>query len=78
MTGPRVRPSILNDLRLTDGRLAWPVAMSLGMSEQTFRARIKRGLSVDRAVHLPVRVRRPSSEVDRTRTKCRCGRPLAR
>lgn len=78
MTGPRVRPSILDDLRLSDGRLAWPVAASLGISEPAFRARLKHGWPLYRAVYLPVRRQRSSVEVDLARCKCRCGRPLLR
>lgn len=48
------RPSLFDSLRLKDGRLAWPVAQSLGLGQATFRARLKRGLSVDRAVFAPV------------------------
>lgn len=51
------RPSLLNECRLSDGRLAWPVAQSSGVSEATFRARLKSGLSPDEAATRPVPVR---------------------
>lgn len=52
---PKVlRSSVLREARLASGRLAWPVAAAAGMSEQTFRARLRRGLSPDEAAALPV------------------------
>lgn len=51
------RPSLLNECRLSDGRLAWPVAQSSGVSEATFRKRLKSGLSPDEAATRPVPVR---------------------
>lgn len=52
---PKVlRSSVLREARLASGRLAWPVAAAAGMSEQTFRARLRRGLSPDEAATLPV------------------------
>lgn len=51
------RPSLLDQVKLADGRLAWPVASALGMSEATFRSRLKLGLSPDRATFEPVRTR---------------------
>lgn len=51
------RPSLLNECRLSDGRLGWPVAQSSGVSEATFRARLKSGLSPDEAATRPVPVR---------------------
>lgn len=60
------RPSLLDRVRLSDGRLAWPVAVSLGISETTFRKRLRCGLSPDEATFRPLgpatrgpRVRRP-------------------
>jgi len=49
-----VRASILDDLRLADGRLAWPVAQSSGISEATFRSRLKAGRSPDEALAAPL------------------------
>lgn len=48
------RPSLLREVRLSDGRLAWPVARERGVSEQVFRVRLKRGLSPDEAALRPV------------------------
>lgn len=48
------RPSILDHVRLADGRLAWPVAKAAGIHEATFRARLKAGVSPDEALR-PVR-----------------------
>lgn len=48
------RPSLLREVRLSDGRLAWPLARERGVSEQVFRARLKRGLAPDEAVFRPV------------------------
>lgn len=60
------RPSLLDRVRLSDGRLAWPVAVSLGVCEATFRKRLRCGLSPDEATFRPLgkatrgpRVRRP-------------------
>ena len=60
------RPSLLDRVRLADGRLAWPIAVSLGVCEATFRDRLRRGLSPDDATFRPLgpatrgpRVRRP-------------------
>lgn len=60
------RPSLLDRVRLADGRLAWPVAVSLGICEATFRKRLRHGLSPDEATFRPLgpatrgrRVRRP-------------------
>lgn len=60
------RPSLLDWVRLADGRLAWPVAVSLGICEATFRKRLRHGLSPDEATFCPLgpatrgrRVRRP-------------------
>lgn len=47
--GP-VRPSLLDEVRLGDGRLAWPVAVANGVHEATFRARLSAGKSPDDAV----------------------------
>lgn len=61
------RPSLLSQVRLSDGRLAWPVAKAAGMSEVTFRARLKAGLSPDAAVSKPVAKRGPSRAAERAR-----------
>lgn len=70
------RPSLLREVRLSDGRLAWPVAAAAGISEATFRARLSRGLSPDRAALDPV-----ASPAERARPQWQCGRssrPLSR
>lgn len=54
------RSSVLAQVRLSDGQLAWPVARAAGISELTFRARLKAGLSPDDAVSRPVAKRGPS------------------
>lgn len=59
------RPSLLAQVRLSDGRLAWPVAKAAGLSEPTFRARLKAGLSPDAAVSKPVAKRGPSRAAER-------------
>lgn len=46
----RSRPSLLDQVFLSDGRLAWPVAQAAGVHEATFRARLKVGVSPDDAV----------------------------
>jgi hypothetical protein len=51
------RPSILDDVRLTDGRLAWPVAKAAGVSEVTFRCRLKAGDKPDEAIRPVLRQR---------------------
>lgn len=61
------RPSLLSQVRLSDGRLAWPVARAAGLSEPTFRARLKAGLSPDAAVARPVAKRGPSRAAERAR-----------
>lgn len=43
------RPSLLRDVRLASGELAWPLAQANGILEVTFRERLKRGLSPDEA-----------------------------
>jgi hypothetical protein len=48
------RESLLDRVYLSDGRLAWPVAAALGMSEVVFRARLKIGQSPDAATFRPV------------------------
>lgn len=53
------RPSLLNEVKLADGRLAWPVARARGISEATFRARLRlQRLSPDEATFRPVMGRR--------------------
>lgn len=39
---------------LSDGRPAWPVALANGIAEKTFRVRLSRGWSPDRAATEPV------------------------
>lgn len=63
--GASRRPSLLRECRLSDGRLAWPVAAAAGMSEATFRGRLKAGLSPDAAVSKPVAKRGPSRAAER-------------
>jgi hypothetical protein len=60
MRGPEIkrrraspRPSILDTVTLSDGRLAWPLAQAAGMSEAVFRGRLKKGLSPDQALAMP-------------------------
>jgi len=53
------RPSILDNLRLSDGQLAWPIAKRNGINEVAFRMRLKLGWSVDDAATLPVGSRSP-------------------
>lgn len=53
------RPSILDQVKLADGRLAWPVARDRGMSEAAFRLRLKR-LSPDDAALGAFEKRAPS------------------
>ena len=59
------RPSLLRECRLSDGRLAWPVAAAAGITEVTFRGRLKAGLSPDEAVSKPVATRGPSRAAER-------------
>lgn len=61
------RPSLLSQVRLSDGRLAWPVAKAAGMSEVTFRARLKAGSSPDAAVSKPVAKRGSPRAAERAR-----------
>lgn len=44
------RPSLLDRITLSDGRLAWPVAKAAGVQEATFRARLSAGVPPDDAV----------------------------
>lgn len=44
-----VRESVLRSCRLRDGRLAWPVAQAMGLTESAFRRRLKK-MSPDDAV----------------------------
>lgn len=48
------RPSILRTVSLPDGRNAFAVAQANGICEATFRSRLKRGFSPDRAATEPV------------------------
>lgn len=59
------RSSLLRQVTLTDGQLAWPVAQAAGLSEVTFRSRLKAGLSPDEAVSRPVAKRGPSRTAER-------------
>lgn len=68
------RPSVLREIRLSDGRLAWPVAAAAGMSEATFRARLKRGLPADVAVSRPVAT---PAEAAAARRKTRVASPAS-
>lgn len=45
------RPSLLDHITLSDGRLAWPVAKAAGVGKLTYHARIKRGVDPDKAIH---------------------------
>lgn len=58
------RTSILDQVKLSDGRLAWPVAKARGMGEAAFRARLKR-LSADDAALGPFEHRAPSRVAER-------------
>lgn len=62
----KARRSLLDECLLSDGRLAWPAAQAAGLSEATFRARLKAGLSPDLAVTKPVAKRSPSRAGKRT------------
>jgi hypothetical protein len=53
------RPSLLDRVKLSDGRLAWPVAKAAGVHEATFRARLAAGKSPDDAVRPVSRVVMP-------------------
>lgn len=59
------RPSLLAQVWLSDGRLAWPVAQANGISEATFRWRLKAGLSPYDAATRPV----PSRDRDAIQRK---------
>lgn len=69
------RPSLLNDCLLSDGRQAWPVAQAAGISEATFRARLKAGSSPDDAATRPVPVR--DADLIRRKRADRAARCLA-
>lgn len=68
------RPSILDYVKLSDGRLAWPVAKAAGIHEATFRARLKAGVLPDDALRpvKPVVMSRGAQVVPSTRPR---GRP---
>lgn len=51
---PPQRPSLKLSTFLADGRLAWPVAASRGVSETLFYARLKQGMTPDEVVFTPV------------------------
>lgn len=54
---PSKRPSLKLSTFLNDGRLAWPVAASRGVSEALFYARLKQGMTPDETAFTPVMVR---------------------
>ncbi len=51
---PPQRPSIKLSTFLADGRLAWPVAASRGVSQALFYARLKQGMTPDEVTFMPV------------------------
>lgn len=51
---PPQRPSLKLSTYLADGRLAWPVAASRGVSETVFYFRLKQGMTPDQVVFTPV------------------------
>jgi len=51
---PLQRPSLKLSTFLDDGRLAWPVAASEGVSEAVFYARLKQGMTPDEVAFTPV------------------------
>lgn len=51
---PPQRPSLKLSTFLNDGRLAWPVAASNGVSEALFYARLKQGMGPDDVAFTPV------------------------
>ncbi len=51
---PPQRPSLKISTYLEDGRLAWPVAQSRGISEALFYSRLKKGMTPDQVVFTPV------------------------
>lgn len=55
---PASARSIFDDLRLLDGRLLLPAAQRAGIREATLRARLRKGLSPDAALLLPVKLPR--------------------
>lgn len=55
---PRPRASLLDHVRLPDGRLAWPLAKALGVAEATFRSRLKIGYTPSEATFAPVKKQR--------------------
>lgn len=55
---------------LDDGSPAWPVADANGISETTFRARLRHGWSGQRAATQPLRVQSPSSPWEAVAVAC--------
>jgi hypothetical protein len=51
---PPQRPSLKLSTFLADGRLAWPVAASRGVSQALFYARLKQGMTPDEVAFMPV------------------------
>lgn len=51
---PPQRPSLKLSTFLSDGRLAWPVAASNGVSQALFYARLKQGMTPDQVAFMPV------------------------
>lgn len=51
---PPQRPSLKLSTFLADGRLAWPVAASRGVSEAVFYARLKQRMTPDEVAFTPV------------------------
>lgn len=51
---PPQRPSLKLSTFLADGRLAWPVTASRGVSEAVFYARLKQGMAPDEVAFTPV------------------------
>lgn len=51
---PPQRPSLKLSTFLADGRLAWPIAASRGVSEALFYSRLKQGMTPDAVVFTPV------------------------
>lgn len=51
---PPQRPSLKLSTFLADGRLAWPIAASRGVSEALFYSRLTQGMTPDAVVFTPV------------------------
>jgi len=59
------RPSVLRSVTLENGDLAWPLAEKNGISEVTFRDRLRAGLSPDDAATRPVESRNRQAALQR-------------